>query len=48
LPMVWMPRRLAVVWESWISHWALARDVVARKNAERRIVRSIKSSVTKS
>jgi hypothetical protein len=22
LPRAWMPRRLAVVWESWICHWA--------------------------
>src|SRR5260370_40725168 len=35
LPRAWMPRRLAVVWESWICHWAL-RVVAARRRRARR------------
>ena len=30
LPRAWMPRRLAVVWDRWMVHWACA--VVARTN----------------
>lgn len=37
LPMEWIPRRLAVVWESWICHWAVAVVVRARSRTAARM-----------
>ncbi len=41
LPRAWMPRRLAVVWDCWMVHWAGAVVVRARRIRVRRMKESI-------